>query len=100
MWYFQWVRGGCGAWVSSLVREVKSHMPCGKKERKKEGRKEGKERKEGRKEGRERKKEGKKEKERKEGRWTIYFKGPASGRMQVKKEAAWMHEHKYHDLVE
>ena len=64
MWYFQWVRGGCGAWVSSLVRELKSHMPCGKKERKKEGKKERK----GRKEGRERKKEGKKEKERKEGR--------------------------------
>ena len=60
------------AWVSSLVRELKSHMPCGKKERKKERRKEGKKerkgRKEGRKEGRERKKEGKKEKERNEGR--------------------------------
>ena len=101
MWYFQWVRGGCGAWVSSLVRELKSHMPCGKKERKKEGKKGRK----GRKEGRKRKKEGRKERKRKkgrkkEGRWTIYFKGPASGRMQVKKEAAWMHEHKYHDLVE
>ena len=66
-----WVGGGCGAWVSSLVRELKSHMPCGTEERKKKerkkGRKEGR-RKEGRKEEKERRKERKKEgkKERKE----------------------------------
>ena len=59
----------------------------------------------GRRKERKRKKEGRKERKRKkgrkeEGRWTIYFKGPAPGRMQVKKDAAWIQEHKYHALIE
>ena len=40
-------RGGGGAWVPSLVRELKSHMPCGtgegKKGRERKKEKEGKE---------------------------------------------------------